>query len=96
VIGVATLLVVLLLALLVTRVATPSALVARVSGEIDLASALELEEHLCHADGKPILVDMSRVTFMNSSGLSALLRLRAEEWSRPVDGWVWSGYAAAS
>jgi membrane-bound ClpP family serine protease len=48
VIGVATLLVVLLLALLVTRVATPSALVARVSGEIDLASAPELEEHLSH------------------------------------------------
>jgi anti-anti-sigma factor len=56
---------------------TPTALVARVSGEIDLASAPELEEHLSHTDGKPVLVDMSRVTFMNSSGLSALLRLRA-------------------
>ena len=56
---------------------TPTAVVARVSGEIDLASAPELEEHLSRADGKPLFVDMSRVTFMNSSGLSALLRLRA-------------------
>ena len=56
---------------------TPAALVARVSGEIDLASAPELEERLSHADGRPLLVDMSRVIFMDSSGLSALLRLHA-------------------
>jgi|SRR4051794_24639400 len=56
---------------------TPTALVARVSGEIDLQSAPQLEERLAHTDGKPILVDMSRVTFLDSSGLSVLLRLRA-------------------
>ena len=56
---------------------TPTARVARVSGEIDLQSAPQLEEYLAHSDGKPLLVDMSRVTFLDSSGLSALLRLRA-------------------
>ena len=56
---------------------TPTAIVARVSGEIDLQSVPQLEEHLAHTNGKSLLVDMSRVTFMNSSGLSALLRLRA-------------------
>jgi len=56
---------------------TPTALVARVSGEIDLASAAELEEQLSYANGKPLLVDMSRVTFLDSKGLSALLCLRA-------------------
>lgn len=56
---------------------TPTALVARVSGEIDLQSAPELEEHIPRTDGRSLLVDMSRVTFMDSSGLSALLRLRA-------------------
>lgn len=56
---------------------TPTELLVRVSGEIDLGSAPQLEEHLGHTDGKPLLVDMSRVTFLDSSGLSALLRLRA-------------------
>jgi anti-anti-sigma factor len=56
---------------------TLTAIVARVSGEIDLGSAPQLEEHLAHTDGKPLLVDMSHVTFLDSSGLSALLRLRA-------------------
>jgi anti-anti-sigma factor len=56
---------------------TPTALVARVSGEIDLASVPELEERLAQTDGKPVWVDMGGVTFMDSKGLSALLRLRA-------------------
>jgi|tagenome__1003787_1003787.scaffolds.fasta_scaffold19322599_1 anti-anti-sigma factor len=56
---------------------TPTARVARVSGEIDLQSSPQLEERLAHTDGRPLLVDMSRVTFLDSSGLAALLRLRA-------------------
>src|SRR3954465_12115536 len=63
---------------------TRTALVARVSGEIDAQTAPQLEERLSHTSGKSLSVDMSRVTFLDSSGLSALLRLRARASSLRV------------
>jgi len=47
---------------------TLTAVIARVSGEIDLGSAPQLEEHLAHTDGKPLLVDMSHVLFWTAAG----------------------------
>ncbi|MFF9915368.1 STAS domain-containing protein [Streptomyces sp. NPDC013457] len=63
--------------LTVTTRQNTDATVITVSGEIDLAScpALERVIHLTPADGAPLRLDMSEVTFMDSSGLNLLLRL---------------------
>ena len=49
-----------------------------VRGELDLASAEPFREQLsaavCEATGKSFLIDLSGVTFMDSSGLRALIR----------------------
>jgi anti-anti-sigma factor len=57
-----------------------------VRGEIDLAAAPELSEHLlgaADAGVRAVVVDLCRVSFLDSSGLAALLnarkRLRAED-----------------
>lgn len=50
------------------------------SGEVDMASAQMLEETLaeaCGAGAKEIVIDLSGVEFMDSTGLSALLQGRA-------------------
>ena len=50
------------------------------SGEVDMASAQMLEETLaeaCTAGAKEIVIDLSGVEFMDSTGLSALLQGRA-------------------
>lgn len=49
------------------------------AGELDLASARELEQivaELCAADAKRVTLDLSGVTFIDSSGLRALLGSR--------------------
>jgi anti-anti-sigma factor len=47
-----------------------------VSGEVDIATAATLREGLLAQRGRsPLLVDLSAVTFMDSSGLAALLDL---------------------
>ncbi|MFB7868026.1 STAS domain-containing protein [Streptomyces sp. NPDC056069] len=63
--------------------------VIAVAGELDLTSCPTLEEVTRQAlsDGAPLRLDMSGVTFMDSSGLNFLLRLRrrlAEGGSRLV------------
>ena len=52
----------------------------RLSGEIDMASAPALEEALlvALADGRPVTVDMQDVTFIDSSGLKAIVSTAAE------------------
>jgi len=48
-------------------------------GEIDVATAPTLEARVmevCRDDAEEILLDMSRVSFIDSSGLNALLRLK--------------------
>ena len=44
-----------------------------VSGEIDLANAPQLAEVLAHFRNGDVIVDLSRVTFMDSAGLNVLL-----------------------
>jgi anti-anti-sigma factor len=54
----------------------------RVRGELDLATSPALGETLGReiADGKSVVVDLSGVTFIDSSGLNALIRaLRLSE-----------------
>jgi anti-sigma B factor antagonist len=55
---------------------TPSATTVHVRGEIDVASAplfrQELEHHLSHGPSE-LRIDLSGVSFMDSSGLHALL-----------------------
>jgi anti-sigma B factor antagonist len=53
--------------------------VVDVRGEIDLAAAPELSEHLLSAQDEglaAVVVDLCRVSFLDSSGLAALLNAR--------------------
>ncbi|MGY6501447.1 MAG: STAS domain-containing protein [Acidimicrobiales bacterium] len=47
-----------------------------VRGEVDMATASEFERCLSDASagGPPLAIDLSRVTFMDSSGLTVLVR----------------------
>jgi anti-sigma B factor antagonist len=61
--------------------------VISVSGELDLASSPALEEELdrvAHSDAKVVIVDLRNLEFMDSTGLSVLVRAhqRAEEDGR--------------
>jgi anti-sigma B factor antagonist len=64
---------------LTTRLETGSQLVVHVSGEIDIATAEQLQSSLDDALKRngPVVVDMSGVTFIDGSGLKALLRVAA-------------------
>jgi anti-anti-sigma factor len=48
----------------------------RLAGELDMSNTAELEEVLLAAveQGGPTLVDLSELTFMDSTGITALLR----------------------
>ncbi len=48
-------------------------LVLAVAGEIDLATAPQLADCLVAATDRDVAVDLSEVTFLDSSGLSALV-----------------------
>ncbi|MFJ3766279.1 STAS domain-containing protein [Streptomyces sp. NPDC090082] len=56
----------------------PQCTVITVAGELDLTSCPALEDATCFAlaDGSSLRLDMSGVTFMDSSGLNLLLTLR--------------------
>jgi len=59
------------------RVRDEHGVVLELSGELDLASAPEVERQLAEIEGeKPdrILVDLSGVSFMDSTGLAVMLR----------------------
>jgi anti-sigma B factor antagonist len=47
-----------------------------VAGEIDISDAPELAEYLVHFEDGDITVDLSGVTFIDSSGIRALLAAR--------------------
>lgn len=47
-----------------------------VRGEIDIQSAPELDEALSNTDGDTVLLDLSEVTFIDSSGLRVLVMAR--------------------
>jgi anti-sigma B factor antagonist len=52
-----------------------SAAVVAVEGELDLATAPDLERSLgaVQRDGRPVVLDLRQVSFMDSSGLRAVL-----------------------
>ncbi|WP_187368984.1 STAS domain-containing protein [Baekduia soli] len=64
------------------------ATVLAVAGEVDLVSAPELAAAIAAAGGGPVVVDLSEVVFMDSSGLNVILQAtrsaRAEGWSFAV------------
>lgn len=65
----------------------PAPLVLELSGEIDVALSDDIVVRgaalLAKAvDGQPIVIDLARVEFIDSSGLSGLLRLRRQALSR--------------
>jgi anti-sigma B factor antagonist len=57
---------------------TPTRVVIRVSGELDLATVPQLRQVLdAHArSGQTMVIDMSEVEFLDSMGLAALVRVR--------------------
>ena len=57
----------------------PRSGVARLSlsGELDVATAPRLEEALSNADGVVVILDLRRLTFMDSSGLHTILSAHA-------------------
>jgi anti-anti-sigma factor len=63
-------------------------LLVAITGDIDLANAEQLEEWLAAAqpldEGRRVLVDAAGVTFMDASGINALLR--AQSFARHHDG----------
>ena len=48
-------------------------IVVRVVGDLDMATALELRSALRPDSGRPIVVDLAETTFIDSSGLNALV-----------------------
>ncbi|GGM92823.1 anti-sigma factor antagonist [Lentzea pudingi] len=65
----------------VTAAHTSQTLVITVSGELDSATAGELAEHLDRvaAGSGPLVVDMTGVTFCDSSGLNCLMAAVARD-----------------
>lgn len=58
------------------RIAQGDSLVISLSGELDLANASALEESLREAlasDGGEVIVDMSELTFIDSTGIALLI-----------------------
>jgi stage II sporulation protein AA (anti-sigma F factor antagonist) len=45
----------------------------RIVGDLDMATALELRVALQPDDARPIVIDLAETTFMDSSGLNALV-----------------------
>lgn len=60
--------------------------VLHLTGELDLATIadlrLEVTEHLADADVRELVLDLNGLTFLDSSGLGALLQVRSEALSR--------------
>lgn len=64
-----------------TTSVTDDVAVLRVSGELDIATQADLLSHatpLLTADARAIRLDLAEVSFIDSSGLGALVRLRQQ------------------
>lgn len=75
--------------LTVVRTETDDITVLGLDGEIDHQSVGGLTRALAAADtaaGRRVVVDLSQVTFMDSSGVNALIA--AHQARRPVQGWL--------
>ena len=55
---------------------THRAVVITVAGEVDVASAAELERYVRDYVHRNVTVDLGGVTFMDSSGITALVRVQ--------------------
>jgi anti-anti-sigma factor len=51
-------------------------IVISVCGEMDMTTAPQLEEALAACDGQPVVVDLTELTFIDSTGLHVLLQDR--------------------
>ena len=60
----------------------PGEVVVAVAGEVDFATGPELAERLLDLTDQDVAVDLSAVTFLDSSGIAALVR--ANEALRPA------------
>ena len=62
------------------RAAATNSVVILLTGEIDLANATEVGDQICAAmsgdDQRPVLVDCSGVTFIDSRGIAMLARVQ--------------------
>jgi len=56
---------------------TPGSVLASIRGEIGLEAADQFLETLGVAEGKELVIDMAGVTFLDSTALAALLKIRA-------------------
>ena len=77
---------------------SPAVTVARVSGEIDLASADVFRERLAEgvASGEVFVLDLDGVTFMGSLGFSALVETHHETERRNIRWAVVAGSSPVS
>ncbi|MEU8360157.1 STAS domain-containing protein [Nonomuraea sp. NPDC048882] len=59
---------------------SPAGVHVTVAGELDATNAGRLESAIAGAwrPGRPLILDLHRLTFMDSSGLHVLLRVRAD------------------
>jgi anti-sigma B factor antagonist len=57
--------------------AVDGAVVIELEGELDLAAAASLRNHVDSTAGRPIVLDLRLVTFVDSSALREILRARA-------------------
>jgi anti-anti-sigma factor len=61
----------------VTTASLNGSIVIAVSGELDLTTSLQVEETLAACNGnQPVVVDLTALTFIDSSGLHVLLKKR--------------------
>jgi anti-sigma B factor antagonist len=61
----------------ITAVDDDGETVFEIAGDLDLLGAPQLIAHVAaYADGRPVVLDMARVGFLDSSGISALIELQ--------------------
>jgi len=67
----------------------------RLGGEIDLLNARQIGDDLCAAsDRAPVLVDLSEVSFIDSSGIAMMLRVHERAVASRRTVW-WQGVQCA-
>ncbi len=69
--------------LTITTDPKPDGTVVEVAGEIDMATAPTLTDCLAHLQGR-IVIDLAHVTFLDSSGIGALIQARKRGGSELV------------
>ena len=62
--------------------AVAGAVLVTVAGEVDVATAPELQAHLNQTTARAVLVDLNAVSFLGSHGLAALVEAHSEARAR--------------